>query len=96
MLVQINFMSFRPRRSLNPLEQVTSEPGIVRLFEEVEKESRTAGNEAGSMSALITAALDGAIAGRLDNAKVAAVFLAMAGVAGADWFLLCVDRLAPH
>ena len=48
------------------------------------------------MSALVTAALDGAIAGRLDNAKLAAVFIAGLGVATTDWLLLFIDHLAAH
>jgi hypothetical protein len=73
--------------------QVTSEPGIVRLTEVVERESQTG---AQTMSSLVTAALDGAIAGRIDGAKLLVVLGAAVSVAATDWLLLCIDRLAAH
>ncbi len=76
--------------------QITSEPGIVRLVEVVEQESRSGAARPTSMSALVIAAVNGAIAGRLDDAKVAAVLVCTAGVAGADGLLLSLDRLLAH
>ncbi len=76
--------------------QITSEPGIVRLVEVVEQESRSAPSGPTSMSALVIAAVNGAIAGRLNDAKVAAVLVCAAIVAAADGALLFLDRLAPH
>jgi hypothetical protein len=48
------------------------------------------------MSSLVTAALDGAIAGRIDGAKLLVVLGAAVSVAATDWLLLCIDRLAAH
>ena len=78
------------------LAQITSEPGIVRLVEVVEQESLSVTARPTSMSALVMAAVNGAIAGRLDDAKVAAVLVCAAGVAGADGVLLLLDRLVPR
>uniref|UniRef100_A0A7S0N618 Uncharacterized protein n=1 Tax=Cryptomonas curvata TaxID=233186 RepID=A0A7S0N618_9CRYP len=81
-------------RAILDLSGITSEPGIVRLVETVEQESRAGAARPTSMSALVIAAVNGAIAGRLDDAKVAAVLVCAAGVAGADGLLLLFDRLA--
>jgi hypothetical protein len=79
---------------MSACSQVTSEPGIVRLVEVVEQESRCVAARPTSMSALVIAAVNGAIAGRLDDVKLAAVLVCAAGVAGADGVLLLLDRLA--
>ena len=68
----------------------------MRLVEVVEQESRSGAARPTSMSALVIAAVNGAIAGRLDDAKVAAVLVCTAGVAGADGLLLSLDRLLAH
>jgi hypothetical protein len=64
--------------------------------EVVEQESRSAPAGPTSMSALVIAAVKGAIAGRLNDAKLAALLVATAAVAAADATLLFLDRLAAH